>query len=106
MKGPLESISYTIVNGDMEHLRASVYSLSTCAFCKRGMEYLGNNGIAYRYVQLDRLDPEAKRQVKQELKERYGEVPVFPVLTVRDAIAVSGFQKKRWAEVLEITIDE
>lgn len=98
----IDDILYTSVAGEKESLNATVYSLSTCAFCRRGMEYLNANNVAYRYVQLDKLDFEVKRQVKEELKNRYGDLPVFPVLTVWDTVAVSGYATKRWAEVLEI----
>ena len=100
MNDPLESIEYRTVHGKQPDSPITVYALSTCAFCKRGMQYLEGNDVAYRYVYLDQLEFDTKRSIKEELRRRYGNLPVFPVITVGDTRAISGFRKEQWAAEL------
>ncbi|MFP4112821.1 MAG: glutaredoxin family protein [Spirochaetota bacterium] len=102
MSDTIDKVDFTEVPGSSERYELTVYALSTCAFCKRAMEFLTEHGVGYRYVFLDQLDFDLKRAVKQELKERYENLPVFPVLTIDGKEAISGFTEERWSERLGI----
>jgi len=102
MSSALDRIEYTVVSGGKQAPVLTVFSLSTCGFCKKAQEYLGTNGFAYRYVYLDQLDFDLKREAKQELKSRFSNLPVFPVLVIDDTEALSGFVEEQWAERLGI----
>jgi glutaredoxin len=103
MSDALNQVEYTSVGGSRSEPSLRLYSLSTCAFCRRAMKYLGEHGFSYQYVQLDQIDFELKREVKKELKSRYQNVPVFPILTIDDREAISGFVEDRWAERLGLS---
>jgi glutaredoxin len=100
MSSALEQIDYNVVDGEREGPELIVFSLSTCAFCRKAMDFLKANGFGYRFVYLDQLDFDLKREAKKELKERFRNLPVFPVLVVDDSEALSGFVEERWAERL------
>ncbi len=103
MSDPIDKVEFIEVPGSNEPHRLTVYALSTCAFCKKAMRYLENNGLTYRYVFLDQLDFDLKREVKQELKSKFQNIPVFPVLTIDDKEVLSGFTEQKWADRLGIS---
>lgn len=102
MSDALEQIDYKLVPGRKKEKKLRIFALSTCAFCKKAMKYLEEREFEFQYVYLDQLDFDLKREVKQELKSRYENVPVFPILTVDDADAVSGFVEQKWADRLGV----
>lgn len=79
-----------------------VYSLSTCAFCRRAIGWLKEQGVQFRFAHIDLIDIDLKRALKQELKERFENIVVFPIMVVDDARAYSGFTESVWAEALEL----
>ena len=105
MSSAIEKVEFIEVPGEAEPHRLTVYALSTCAFCRKAMRYLEEKGLTYRYIYLDQLDFDLKREVKQELKSRFRNIPVFPVLTIDDEEALSGFAEQKWADRLGISED-
>jgi len=102
MSGALDNIDYQIVPGPNKDHKLRLYSLSTCAFCKKAMTYLEEQGYEFQYIHLDQIDFDLKRAAKKELKSTYDNVPVFPILTIDDSDAISGFVELKWAERLGI----
>ena len=102
METALQRIEYDLEPGQKTGKDVRVYALSTCAFCRRGMEYLKKSGVAFRYVYLDKIDPDLKRQAKTELKEKFRNITVFPVLVVDDSDAVAGFVEEEWKDMVGV----
>lgn len=96
----IETQNYTRVEAGRSERHLRVYALSTCAFCERALAFLQAQGLSHEFLMIDTLDPEAKRALKAELKEKYGSIPVFPLLIVDGASAVSGFTEERWREAI------
>lgn len=100
----IESMNYTVVeanadgNHNSHHLQ--VFALSTCAFCERALSFLKDQGLSHEFLMVDNLDPETKRALKAELKNKFGNIPVFPLLVVDHETAISGFTEARWREVI------
>ncbi len=102
MSGALDNIDYQTVPGPNKDRKLRLYALSTCAFCKKAMTYLEEQGYEFQYIHLDEIDFDLKRAAKKELKSTYDNVPVFPILTIDDSDAISGFVELKWAERLGI----
>ena len=79
-----------------------VLALTTCAFCRKAMDFLKEHGIPYRYAYADQLSREDKRRLTEEYKSHFGDKPLFPTLIVNDETAETGFVKKKWKEALGI----
>ncbi|MFW6362943.1 MAG: glutaredoxin family protein [Spirochaeta sp.] len=99
MNTPTEAIT---VEGERTDKDLVVYALSTCAFCKRSMEFLSELGFTYSYVYLDDLELEKKRAIKAELKSQFRKLPVFPILVINGSEALSGFIEDRWRSALGV----
>jgi glutaredoxin len=67
------------------------------------MAFLEENNLAYRYCHVDNLDMNLKRMLKGELKRKYKDIPVFPVLTINDERALSGFNPDEWRSALDLS---
>ena len=102
MERAVDRVTYIDVHGVRQDYEVLVYSLSTCAFCKRAIDYLASRDVHFQYVQLDTIDIELKRAIKRELAERFDNIVVFPILVVDDQRAYSGFIEATWARALDI----
>ncbi len=102
MERATDKVTFEQVTGTRNDHDAVVYSLSTCAFCRRAINYLKDAGVSFRYAHLDKIDVETKRSVKRELAERFDNIVVFPILVVDDQRAFSGFTESVWARALDL----
>jgi glutaredoxin-like protein NrdH len=96
----LDDLEYSTEDGPVQDREVLVFALSTCAFCKRALDFLKTQNVRHSYVYLDRIDPDLKKRIKADLKERYTNLPVFPVLVIDRQQALSGFTEARWREGL------
>lgn len=95
-------IEYTEEAGNDIGHQVTVYALSTCGFCKKGIQFLRDNKVKFRFNYLDKLDYAVKKDVKTKLKEQFDKRVVFPFLVVDEKEALLGFVKDDWAKVLGI----
>lgn len=102
MERAIDKISYKHIEGERQDHDAVIFALSTCAFCRRAVEYLKSRNVQFRYTYLDQIDLETKRVVKKELSERFDNIVVFPILVVDDQRAYSGFTESVWARALDL----
>lgn len=100
MGSAIESLDFTHIEGSRQDHSVVLYALSTCAFCKKGIDFLTEAGVDFKYIYLDELDVEFKREVKKELKSRFDNLVVFPVLVVDEKRALTGFTKDQWEAAL------
>ena len=102
MEREIDKVKYRTVDGSRQDHDVTVYGLSTCAFCRRAIEFLEANDVHFRYAHLDLIDVDTKRAVKRELAEQFDNIVVFPILVVDDAKAFSGFTETAWIRALDL----
>mgnify|MGYP000934658166 CR=1 FL=1 len=95
-----DKIDFTNVEGDSTGHSITVYALSTCGFCRRAISYLRDRKLAFRYVNIDQLEPEIKAELRAELRERHQRSLIFPFLVVDGDKSTTGFVKEKWDELL------
>lgn len=93
-------------SGEQQDRDVKVLALTTCAFCKKAMDFLRERGIAYRYAYADKLSREDKRRLTEEYKQHFGDKPLFPTLIVNNDTAETGFIKANWLRALGISEGE
>ena len=87
------------VEGKRSEPKLFLYTLSTCGWCKKTKELLKENGMAYEYVDVDKVTKDEQKEVIADLKER--DVPLaFPVIIVDDEQVISGFKKQAIEEAI------
>jgi glutaredoxin-like protein NrdH len=95
-----DSLPFTSVPGREKKPELTVYALSTCGFCKRGIAWLNDHSREYRYVYMDLVPIETKNSVKAALAEKFGKPVSFPYLVIDDSSVLVGFVESDWEKAL------
>ena len=77
-----------------------LYALSTCSHCRDTKELLNKCNIDYDCVDVDKLEPEKRRTVLEDIKKLNPECS-FPTLVAGDKVIV-GFKQAEIKEALGI----
>ena len=93
-----EEIKFTHVDGEYKG-KINLYALSTCGWCKKTKELLEDMGIDYYYIDVDKLEREAQKNIIESLK-KYTSSIGFPILICDDKEVIKGYQKNRIEELL------
>jgi glutaredoxin-like protein NrdH len=96
-KKPFIRIKGNIMNQD----EVMLYALSTCGHCKDMKAFLGQCGVNYDCVDVDKLEEAERKQVIEKLIQISREC-AFPTLIVGDQVIV-GFRKEEVKELLGIS---
>ncbi|MGD0330828.1 MAG: glutaredoxin family protein [Nitrososphaeria archaeon] len=78
-----------------------MYTLSTCAWCKRTKKFLSDNDIGYEYIDMDLCKEEDREKIRKDIRDRGGAV-AFPTMIVDNKILITGFVADKIKEALEI----
>ncbi len=93
--------SIDIVNGKKDDHDIKVFTISTCAWCKKVKKLLRSMDVEFRYVDIDLLEGEEKNKVREELEE-YNPKRSCPTMIIDggDEVII-GFKEDKIKEVLE-----
>jgi len=98
-------MEFTKVDGDRMGHRVRLYALSTCGWCRRLKDFLGDHGVAYEYLDVDLCSREEKREVTAFLKEH--NLPLsFPLTVVDESTFISGYRPEELSKALGIDTAE
>lgn len=70
----LEDLPWKKVNWDQKEEQKNdifYFSLTTCVYCKKGIEWLKNQNVAFRWFYLDSLEQEKRQAIKHWVQKRY-----------------------------------
>jgi len=68
------------VTGPRDTHKIFLTTLSTCMWCKRGKEWLSEQGFAYSYLDIDKIPVEKKNKLKAELHSVFNiDIDIIPV---------------------------
>ena len=76
-----------------------LYTLSTCGWCKKMKAFLNEQGLEYRYVDVDLVHPSEEKPVMEEVR-RWNPQCTFPTVVVNKSACFSGFQPEKLAGLL------
>ena len=71
-----------------------LFALSTCGWCRKTKNLLDTLGVEYRYIDVDLLDGEAKKEVVAEL-DRWDPGHSFPCVVIDNDKCIVGFQEDK-----------
>lgn len=69
-----------------------LYTLSTCIWCRKTKTLLGEIGVAYDYVDVDKLAGEERNATIKAI-EKWNPDCSFPTMVIDDARSIQGFQE-------------
>lgn len=76
-----------------------LYALSTCGWCRKTKALLDELGVEYKYVDVDLLDGDSKKEALGELS-RWNERQSFPTLVIGNSQSIVGYQEEKTREAL------
>jgi glutaredoxin len=89
------------VNGNDDSHDVSIYTLSTCMWCKKCKAYLKDRDIKYKYIDLDNLSPKQKSEILEYLREKYKPDRIaYPFLVCDDKFVV-GYDPNKYEEIMK-----
>ena len=91
-----EDIPFVHEEGSVNKNDIKLFALSTCGFCRRGMNYLRDQSIEFNYVYVDKIPFEQKQELKEMLKKKFEKRVAFPFVVVNESVAMVGFLQKEW----------
>jgi len=91
----------TEVDGEkMSDQNVTIFTLSTCMWCRKCKTFLNDKNVKYKYVDLDKIPYSDKAQILEYLKASYQERVSYPFL-ICDAGHVVGYDPNKYAELME-----
>ena len=85
--------------------KITLFSLSTCGFCRSARSYLESRNLAYRYLELNEIPPKDKIAIKKEFRKKFDKRLHFPSLIIGEDNLLIGFIKLHWEEMLSLQQD-
>ena len=76
-----------------------VYALSTCGWCKRTKRLLNELGIAYSFIDVDRLNTDEREATKDDIR-KYNPKCTFPTVVINETECVIGHNEEKLRKVL------
>ena len=70
-----------------------LFALSTCGWCRKTKNLLNDLGLEYRYIDVDLLDAQAKREVVEEVA-RWNPSTSYPTIVINNK-GIVGFQEDK-----------
>jgi len=78
----------------------TLFTLSTCIWCKKMKALLQEMAVAYQFVDVDLLEAVEKEKALEELK-RFNPLCSFPSLVVNNSTCIVGFDETKIKEALK-----
>ncbi len=94
-------MQFSNVSGKKSDHKVTLYALSTCVWCKMTKQFLNENSVAYKFIDVDLLDDNDKSQVHKTILEKGGSLS-YPTTIVDDKTVITGFRKDKLKEALGI----
>jgi glutaredoxin-like protein NrdH len=94
-------MKFSKVSGKKNEHKVVLYALSTCAWCKMTKQFLKDNDIEYKYVDVDLCEEEDKQKIRQHIQSKGGPLS-YPTVIVDDKVLITGFHKDKLKETLGI----
>jgi glutaredoxin len=94
-------MEFSKVSGKRNEHKVVLYALSTCAWCKMTKQFLKDNDIEFKYVDVDLLEVEDKEKIRDQIRSKGGSLN-YPTTIVDDKKVITGFRKDLLKEALGI----
>ncbi len=76
-----------------------LYALSTCIWCRKTKQLLDKLGVAYSYIDVDRLEGETKQCVVDELG-RWNERRSYPTIVIGGTTCIVSYDEDKIRKAL------
>jgi glutaredoxin-like protein NrdH len=78
-----------------------LYTISTCAWCKKTKIFLKSLGVEYQYIDVDLLDSDEKKKIDNEVM-KWNPQRNYPMIVINNKKRVVGYKEDEIKEALRI----
>ena len=89
------------VDGKKDKQDVSIFTLSTCMWCKKCKAYLKDRDIKYKFIDVDSISSEEKSKILEYLRENYKPDRIAYPFLVCDNKFVVGYDPNKYEEVIK-----
>lgn len=79
--------------------KVSMYTLSTCPWCRKTKKYFKDRNIPFDFVDYDLADEKEKEKISQEMMKYTGHI-AFPFVRIDDQVII-GYNPEQYDELLK-----
>ena len=84
-------MQFNEVAGPKNNHKVTLYALSTCVWCRLIKQFLNDNGVSYRFVDIDLLNEADKSVVNKGILCKGGRI-VYPTTIIDDDKLLQGYR--------------
>jgi glutaredoxin-like protein NrdH len=84
-------MQFTEVPGNKNNHKVTLYALSTCVWCKLIKQFLNNNDVAFRFVDVDLQNEADKSVVIKDILSKGGTI-TYPTTIIDDEKLLQGYR--------------
>ncbi|MFX0012011.1 MAG: glutaredoxin family protein [Candidatus Hermodarchaeota archaeon] len=89
------------VDGKKDKQDVSIFTLSTCMWCKKCKAYLKDRDVKYKYIDVDSITSDQKSKILEYLRENYKPDRIaYPFLVCDDKFVV-GYDPNKYEELIK-----
>lgn len=88
------------MSGDKDDRDVKVFTISTCGWCKKVKELLKSLDVEYEYIDIDQVEGEKKKEIKDELKQYNSKMSCPTIVIDEGEKVIVGFKEDEIKEVL------
>jgi len=89
------------VTGRNDRQDVSIFTLSTCMWCKKCKTYLSDREVKYKYIDVDKLNSKEKTEILNYLRENYRPDRIAYPFLVCDGKFVVGYDPNKYEELIK-----
>jgi len=78
-----------------------LFTLSTCQWCRKGKQWLKDQDYSFRYLDVDLLPIEEKRELKRALMRFFDATIRYPFIVIDGKDFYAGYNPENWVPLLE-----
>ena len=93
------------VPGSNKRHKVKIFTISHCIPCNKTKMFLEQNFIEYEYLNIDKANPEGRKEAMIEIGEylpTMGVTLAYPIIIVDELSAIIGFDKWKLSKILEL----
>jgi len=87
------------IEGSKDKREITIFTLSTCMWCKKCKRWLAEHDVKYRYIDLDKLDFKDKAEILDFLRANYSQRISYPFM-IYDNEYVIGYDPNKYEELI------
>ena len=87
------------IEGEKHASDIFMIALSTCQWCKKGKKWLQENNYKFRYLDIDKVPFDDKREFKRDISNYFNTMVRYPFLIVDGDKFYAGFNIDNWKDM-------